>query len=330
MSLRKFLQSCLILCFTTVTLSNTALAEEIKPSEIKIGSGSLAGLYYPTAGALCKMVNKGQSTTGMKCNVEATEGTIENLNLLKEDKIQFGLVQSDWQYFAFKGTDDFKGKGNPKLRAVFSIFGEPFTVVVKADSGINNLNDLLGKRINIGNPGSGPHATTLKVMRALGWKMSDFKAVLELPAGQQPQALCDNKIDAFVYTVGHPNNVIKEASLTCPVRLVEISGPDIEKLVQLNPFYTIMTIPGGTYKGNKLPIRTFGMQATLVTTTDVPDVMVYNLVKQVFENFKQFKQLHPVFSDLTPQVMLTGNSAPYADGAVKYYKEKNWIMDLAG
>ena len=203
---------------------------------------------------------------------------------------------------------------------------EPFTVVARADSGIESFDDLKGKRVNIGNPGSGQRGTMEVLMEAKGWTTDDFELATELKAAEQSQALCDNQIDAMVYTVGHPSGSIQEATTACDSVLVEVSGPAVEELVEENPFYRTATIPGGMYRGNPEPTETFGVGATFVTSTDVSEDAVYTVVKSVFDNFEAFKGLHPAFANLDPQSMATaGLSAPLHDGAAKYYKEQGWI-----
>jgi TRAP transporter TAXI family solute receptor len=238
-----------------------------------------------------------------------------------------GVAQSDWQYHAYNGTSRFEDKGpNKDLRAVFSVHPEPFTVVARADSGIKNFEDLKGKRVNVGNPGSGQRGTMEVLMGALGWQMSDFKLASELKSAEQSKALCDNKIDAFVFTVGHPSGSIKEATTSCDSVLVNVTGPEVEKLVADNPYYRIATIPGGMYRGTDEDVTTFGVGATFVSSAKVPENVIYVVVKSVFENFDDFKKLHPAFAVLKKEEMVKdGLSAPLHDGAAKYYKEVGLI-----
>lgn len=212
------------------------------------------------------------------------------------------------------------------LRAVFSVHPEPFTVVARADSGIEKFEDLVGKRVNVGNPGSGARATMEVVMDAVGWSMDDFKLAAELKSSEQSQALCDNKIDAMVFTVGHPSGTIKEATTSCESKLIPVTGEAIDKLAGDNSFYSQTAIPGGMYTGTDVDTPTFGVGATFVTSATVSEDVVYNIVAAVFDNFKRFKKLHPAFANLTEEEMITNNiSAPLHPGAVKYYKEKGWL-----
>lgn len=291
---------------------------------ITIGTGGVTGVYYPTGGAICRLVNKSRKEHGIRCSVESTGGSVYNINTIAAGDLDMGVAQSDWQYHAYNGTSKFAEKGPFKeLRAVFSIHPEPFTVIARADSGIKNFKDLKGKRVNIGNPGSGQRGTMEVLMGALGWTTDDFALASELKAAEQSKALCDNKIDAMVYTVGHPNGSIKEATTSCDSVLVTVDGPEVEKLIADNPYYRIATIPGGMYRGNDADTTTFGVGATFVSSTNTPADTVYQVVKAVFENFETFTKLHPAFGNLKKkeQMAKDGLSAPIHDGAAKYYKE---------
>lgn len=290
---------------------------------ITIGTGGVTGVYYPTGGAICRLVNKNRKEHGIRCSVESTGGSVYNLNTIAAGELDMGVAQSDWQYHAYNGTSQFEEKGaNQDLRAVFSVHPEPFTVVARADSGIKHFDDLKGKRVNVGNPGSGQRGTMEVLMEAKGWTMDDFKLASELKSAEQSKALCDNKIDAMVFTVGHPSSSIQEASTACDSVLVEVSGPEVDKLVADNSYYRVATIPGGMYRGTDNDVKTFGVGATFVSSTATPADTVYHVVKAVFENFGDFQKLHPAFEGLKKEEMIKdGLSAPLHDGAAQYYKE---------
>ena len=264
---------------------------------VTIGTGGVTGVYYPTGGAICRLVNKGRKMHGIRCSVESTGGSVYNLNTIAAGELDMGVAQSDWQYHAYNGTSKFEAKGpNKDLRAVFSVHPEPFTVVARADSGIKDFKDLKGKRVNIGNPGSGQRGTMEVVMKAYGWTKDDFRLASELKSAEQSSALCDNKIDAMVFTVGHPSGSIKEATTSCDSVMVNVTGMVVEKLVTDNDYYRTATIPGGMYRGTDTDTKTFGVGATFVSSSEVSEDVIYNVVKAVFENFDQFKKLHPAFA----------------------------------
>ncbi|WP_038175323.1 MULTISPECIES: TAXI family TRAP transporter solute-binding subunit [Vibrio] len=290
---------------------------------ITIGTGSVTGVYYPTGGAICKLVNKGRKEHNIRCSVESTGGSIYNVNTIRAGELDFGIVQSDWQYHGYNGTSKFAEQGPYKdLRAVFSLHTEPFNIIARTDAGIESVADLKGKRVNIGNPGSGDRATMGVVMEAMGWTNADFKLASELKGSERSQALCDNKIDAFVYVVGHPNGSIKEATTSCDAKLIPATGAKIDAIVSNNPYYAYSSVPAGMYRGTDKDVNSFGVAATMVTTTNVSDDVAYNVAKSVFENFDTFKRLHPAFANLKKEDMVkAGLSIPLHPGAQKYYKE---------
>ncbi|MHA7773486.1 TAXI family TRAP transporter solute-binding subunit [Roseibium sp. M-1] len=321
MSMKQRLAGALAAALIAVT--GPAAAEQF----ITIGTGGVTGVYYPAGGAICRLLNRGHKTHGIRCSVESTGGSVYNIESLRSGELDFGIAQSDWQYHAFTGTSLFEDKGPfDNLRAVFSVHPEPFTVVARAGSGIESFEDLKGKRVNIGNEGSGQRGTMEVLMKAMGWTNADFAEVSELKSADQSSALCDNKIDAIVYTVGHPSNSIEEATTSCESKLVNVDGPVVDALIADNSYYRKTTIPGGMYRGNAEDVTTFGVGATVITTSGMDEEVVYTLVKSVFENFDTFRKLHPAFANLSPEEMVSdGLSAPLHRGAVRYYKERGWI-----
>ncbi|MGR3581093.1 MAG: TAXI family TRAP transporter solute-binding subunit [Sagittula sp.] len=304
-------------------MGTVATAEE---RFITIGTGGQTGVYYVVGQSICRLVNRNTAETGIKCTAPSTGGSIANINAIAAGDMDMGVAQSDWQYHAYNGTSEFEGKQFDKERAVFSVHSEPFTVVARADSGVSSFDELFGKRVNVGNPGSGQRATMDVVLNAMGKSDVDFALASELKPAEQSAALGDNKVDAIIYTVGHPNGSIQEATSTVDAKLVPVTGEAIDKLVSENPYYAKAVIPGGMYAGNPDDVETFGVKATFVTSSDVPDDVVYEVVKAVFDNFDRFKGLHPAFSTLQEEEMISaGLSAPLHPGAEKYYRERGWI-----
>ena len=293
---------------------------------VTIGTGGVTGVYYAVGGAVCRLLNKDRKAHGIRCSVESTGGSAFNVNTIKGGELDFGMAQSDVQFQAAKGQGPFKDNAFADLRSVYSVHPEPFTVLSRKESNISKFEDLKGKRFNVGNPGSGTRASLEQLIAAMGWKLSDFSLAAELKADEHGAALCDNKIDAFFYGVGHPSANIHVPTTTCGAKLVPITGAVVDKLVADNPYFAKATIPGGMYAGNPNPTQTYGVLATLVTSAKVPDETVYQLVKATFDNFDEFKKLHPAFANLDPAKMVSdGNSAPLHPGAAKYYKEKGWL-----
>lgn len=294
---------------------------------VSIGTGAITGVYYPAGGAICRLLNRGRKEHGIRCSVESTGGSVSNLNAIHNRAIDFGIAQSDWQFHAYTGTGFFADqKPFHDLRSVFSLYAETFTIAVLAKSNIKKLDDIINKKINFGPQGSGMYATMEVLMAVKGWKKQDFSGITYLQPSEQPRALCDGKIDVMVYASGNPNGVLQEATQSCKVRIIAIDKDTVNKLTRDNPFYVKARIPGGMYSGNPNDIKTFGVKATLLTSKKTSDDVVYNITKATFENFDNFKTLHPVFSSLIKDHMIkAGNSAPIHPGALKYFKEAKLI-----
>lgn len=322
--MNKFMKVLGLATLTAVAASPVSAAEQ---QFISIGTGGVTGVYYPTGGAICRLVNKNRKDHGIRCSVESTGGSVYNINTVRAGELEFGVAQSDWQFHAYNGTSKFEEQGKfEDLRAVFSVHAEPFTLIARADSGVDSFEALKGKKVNVGNPGSGQRATMEVVMEGFGMTMDDFAVAAELKGSEMAQALCDGKIDAMIYTIGHPAAAIKEAATTCDVQLVSVAGEPIDALIADNPYYRVASVPGGMYKGSDSDVSTFGVGATFITSAEVSEDAVYTVVKGVFDNFDDFKKLHPAFANLQEAEMISdGLSAPLHDGAVKYYKERGWM-----
>ena len=321
------LLNTLLAALLAITSAAAVAQDEPQSRLVTIGTGSLTGVYYPAGGAICRLMNRNFNEHGIRCLVESTDGSVYNLNKIRGGELAMGIVQSDWQYHAYHGSSEFAAQGpNKDLRAIFSLHGEPFTVVARVDSGIKTFDDLKGKRVNIGNPGSGQRATLEVLMQAKGWDQSVFAETTELEAVDQAQALCDDEIDAIIYTVGHPNGSVLEATTACDSTLVTVNDDIVDQLISDNPYYTLTIIPGGMYRGNPADVVTFGVRATLVTSVSLSEAVVYQVVKAVFDNFDGFRKLHPALANLNRQTMIEdGNSAPLHPGAERYFHEKGLL-----
>jgi TRAP transporter TAXI family solute receptor len=308
-----------------VAMAPAATAQQQK--FITIGTGGVTGVYYPAGGAICRLVNRDRAKHGLRCSVESTGGSVFNINAIKSGEIEFGVAQSDVHVNAAKGAQQFTKDGAySELRSVFALHPEPFTVLARKEANVAKFEDFKGKRFNVGNPGSGTRASMEQLLTAMGWKMTDFSLAAELRPDEHGQALCDGKIDGFFYGVGHPSANIQDPTTICAAKLVPLTGPAVDKLVKENPYYAYATIPANLYPNNTQDTRTFGVQATFVSSAKVPNDVVYQIVKAVFDNFEEFKKLHPALAVLKPEDMVkAGLTAPLHDGALKYYHEKGWV-----
>lgn len=292
---------------------------------VTVGTGGVTGVYYAVGGAICRLLNKDRAKTNLRCSVESTGGSAYNVNAIKAGELDFGMAQSDVQAQGYRGTGSFK-EAFTDMRSVFSVHPEPFTLVARKEANVQSLTDFKGKRLNVGNPGSGTRTAMEELLTAVGMKTSDFSLASELKADEHGAALCDNKIDGFFYGVGHPSANIQDPTTACGAKLVPVTGPAIDALVKKHSYYAYATIPGGMYSSNPQPTKTYGVLATMVTSAKEPADTVYAITKAVFDNFDEFKKLHPAFAHLDPKTMVSdGLTAPLHEGAARYYREKGWI-----
>lgn len=307
----------------------TASGGRAETEFITFGTAGVTGVYYPVGGTICRMVNRKARQHGVRCTVESTGGSIYNLNALRQDDLDLAFAQSDWHHASYLGKGVFANQGaHEKLRSVFSLHSEALTVVAREDSDIDDIYDLKGKRFNIGNPGSGTRSTVEELMNALGWDKGVFSLASEFKASEQAQKLCDNQIDAFAFNTGHPNGSIQEVTSTCDTKIIPVTGEVVEKLINNNAYYAPATIPGGMYTGNPKDIATYGVTATVVSSAEVDEDLVYEVVKGVFEDFDVFKRTHPILAYLDKEQMIAhGLTAPLHEGAKRYYEEAGLIED---
>ncbi|MDX2073575.1 MAG: TAXI family TRAP transporter solute-binding subunit [Alphaproteobacteria bacterium] len=294
---------------------------------ITVGTAGVTGVYYPAGGAVCRLMNRGRKEHGFRCAVESTGGSIHNLEAIRKGDLDVGVVQSDMLYNAYNGTEIFSDVGaDQKLRILFSLHPEPFTVVARKDAKIINFDDLKGKRVSLGSPGSGMRATMEDLMKKEGWTEKTFSKVVDIKSSDLSSALCGNEVDAIIYAGGHPNGTIQQLTGACETRLVNVSGPVIDEFIASHPFYSYATIPGGMYNGNPKDVKTFGVKAVLVANEDLGDDVTYEMVKSVFERLDDFKTLHPVFATLNADRMVRDTDiTPYHEGALRYFKEKGLV-----
>ena len=299
---------------TAVVFLLVLLATPAQASDIKIGTGGLSGVYYPVGTATCEVINRRFMRPSTGCVAISTGGSVDNIERLRKGEINFALVQSDILFYAINGFGPFKGKGPMKsLRSVVALHEESFTVLARSDAGIKTFDDLRGKHVNIGNPGSGQRTFLELLMLVKGWTMDDFASTAVHPADEQVDALCSGEVDAIVYTVGHPNAVIKTAANTCPTNLVTVFGPGVKALTDKYPYFGPTVIPGKHYPGSPPRTRSFGVRAVLVTTTSLSDKTVSGITSALFNGFVDLKFAHPALASLTPTDLVKGVTiAPHA------------------
>jgi len=315
--------------FGAILLLASACTSE-KRDFVTIGTAGVTGVYYPTGGAIARMVNDRSNEFGIRASYESTAGSVFNINALMAGEIEIGIVQSDRQYQAYNGLAEWENVGpQRKLRSIFSLHSEAVTLLAAADSNIETLSDIKGKRVNIGNPGSGQRGNSTDVLRTAGIDLEGDIQAESLDAAEAPRMLQDGRLDAFFYTVGHPSGAITEAtSGNRKVRFVPVTG--MQRLLREYPYYAVATVPHELYPmaENEEDTTTIGVKATLVTSADVSDEIVYAFTKSVMENLEDFKALHPAFHALTTENMLEALSAPLHPGALRYYEEAGLLGQI--
>ena len=306
-----------------------AMAADLKL--VRIGTNLVTGLYYPTGGALCRMLIKTRDIFGLRCLVESTNGSTANIRGLRDGDLEFGIVQSDWQFHAVRGNGVFRaggpGGGPVKdLRAVFSLHAEALTIAVKDDSAIRSFDQLRGKRVNAGADGSGPRILFDALVAASGWRAADFAGLTDLAGAEQIKALCEGAIDAAVLMTAHPAMAAQELRARCAVRFIAVSGEAVDRLIKDRPYYAKTIIPAALYPGMGEDVPTLGVRATLVALSTTSADTVYALVKSVFDRFEDFTALHPGLAGLRKEEMISSAiTAPLHEGALRYFREAGLV-----
>src|SRR5262245_22492833 len=316
----------LLLAAPVVTLT-PAPSCAAEGAAVVIGTGVPGGVYHPLGAALCRLFNLGSHPGGATCSANPSAGSVANLEALRAGRIAFALSQPDAVDAALHGQGAFAAAGpDEALRAVLALHVEAFTVIAWAKSGIGSFDDLRGKRVSIGNPGSGQYLTQDRLLAAAGATSAMFGRALQLGPAEQNRALCEGRLDAAFFFVGHPNKLVLDLMRSCPIRLVEVAGPAIDKLLAQAPYYEKIVIPGDLYPGNPNPTTTFGARTLLLTTAATPDESVCRLVRAVVDYFDVFRRLHPVLNDLQPADLVPRNTAaPLHPGAERCFKQEELL-----
>jgi TRAP transporter TAXI family solute receptor len=292
-----------------IALSLAASAPAVAQQKfVTIGTGGVTGVYYAAGGALCRLVNKDRAKHGIRCSVESTGGSVFNVNTIKAGELDLGFAQSDVQYNAAKGLGNFKDAGATATSARCS----RCTRAVhrrRAQGGEHpDLRRLQGQALQRRQSRVGHARLDGGAARGDGLDDGRLRARLRAQGGRARPALCDGKIDGFFYGVGHPSANIQDPTTSCGAKLVSLTGPAVDKLVAEKPYYAKATIAANLYPNNPTATQTYGVLATVVTSSKVPAETVYQVVKAVFDNFNEFKGLHPALGFLTPENMVKDGS----------------------
>jgi TRAP transporter TAXI family solute receptor len=313
-------------CLAIVLTLQACALVQYRP-DVAIGTGRPGGVYFPLGDSICRLFNLDLAQRGLRCSAYISGGPIANIDALHDGRIDIGIVESDILADAVSGEGQFAPRGADKaLRVLFTGQTEAFTIVARRDQGIRSVADLRGKRVNVGSPGSGERVSMERVMAALGFASADFGAARELPLAQQHDAFCTNALDASVYLVRHPNGLVADAIRTCGGVLVDVSGPQIDRLLLRHSEYSLSVIPANTYSSNSQAVTTLGVRTAVITTTRLRESVAYEITKALFENIDDFRRLHPDFATLSASDMIPMAAAvPLHPGAARYYRERGWV-----
>jgi hypothetical protein len=327
-----------ILALSTLALTIIMFSMVSRPAfalEILIGSSRTTTFNYHFGRALCRLISRGPGD--LDCDVSAADvglhsaDYVHTLTNVRNGALDLGIIDSSVQYDAINKTGRFEYyDGDFKnIRGLFSVNGVPFTIVLRGNENLASFNDLEGKKVNVGNPGSPQRAIMDSLLEAQGWSKKSFQLAEELPAtnNQDTMSLCFGAVDAVVRFNVQPDAATRHMVDLCDARLLPITGDMVDKLISKYPYYSTQSIAAGTYASNAESVATFGLLETVVTSEEVDADTVYALVKSVFDQIDRLRNTHPVFSSLNPVDMISkGMTAPLHEGALKYYREQGWMQ----
>lgn len=295
-------------------------AQSAPPTRISIGTGGPQSDYFPVGTALCRMVNATRKQHGLRCAAETSDGSVANIKGVLDGEFDLGLAQGDMQAAARQGTGAFADGPQPRLRALFEVAPEVFTVMVDPASPIRSVADLRGKRVAVGPPGSGTQATTALVLAAHGIGPGDLAQAAHLKFVEMAPALCERKVDAFVFVATHPNPVFADAMSGCGARFLAVDGPAVDGLLAAQPHYYRAPVPADVYAKGAPPVPSFATRFAVVAADDLPDAVAYAVTRAVFENLDDFRKRHPSLAGLTREDAAR-TVLPLHPGAAAYFRE---------
>ena len=302
-------------------LAGPAPADDKKETFVSIGSGEMTAVYYPVAKAICQAIFRELRAQGIWCSAETTPGSAYNVEHVVSGELEFGIVQSDILFSAYKGIGRWDGKPVTQLRSVLSLYPELVTIVARADANIHVLADLAGKRVSVGSLATGPRTTWNLISGDLD--LTAPVRLTELRQDETKSALCNGAIDANFFVVGHPSDLVSNWLAACPSNFVAVGEPVVNKLVSKYPFYTRGFIPTELYH---VPdkILSFGPLATLVTSASSDPRVVAAIAKAIMTHVAELKMMHPALADLDAERMVARTltaAAPLHPAAAAVYEE---------
>lgn len=292
-----------------------------KATYISIATGGPAGTYYPLGGAMAKIFN--ENVEGVTANAQSTGASVENIGLVSNGETEIAFVQNDITYYAFTGTESFADKGKiENISGMAMLYPELVQVIATKDSGIKSIEDLKGKKVAIGAPGSGVEANARQVLAVHGMTYDDLGKADFLSFDEAADQLKNKQIDAAFITAGIPTSAVTEVSQTANINIVPIASEKIAELAKDYPFYTEVVVPSGTYNGQDSDIVTAAVMAMLVVPKDLDEDLVYNLTKNLYEQRQVIIDTHTRGNDIQLETALNGMPIDVHPGAQRYYDEK--------
>jgi TRAP transporter TAXI family solute receptor len=290
---------------------------------VSIASGWVTGVYYPLAGAMSRIAH--EKLPDIKITVESSGASVANAKLIGSGEADFGILQNDIAFYAFKGVKPMFEAPIANIMGVTSLYPEHCQIHARKDAKIKTPADLKGKRVAVGPLGSGTEQNAMQILEAYGLKFEDLGKVERLSATESADYLKDKRIDAAFYTVGVGASAIVDTALFVDSLIVPIDGAQADALKKKYPYYSKATVPAGIYKGVDQPVPTVAVLAILVTKKELETDMVYRITKAMFENIDRIHTAHAKGKEVTLQKALDGMPIPLHPGAEKYYKEKGLI-----
>jgi len=286
-------------------------------AQLTLAAGGTAGVYYPLSGAMAQVI--GQRTGAVNITVQTTGATVENLHLLAVGDVDLALGQSDTVHYAWNGTELFK-EPIKNFRAIARLYPEPMQAVTYADSPINSIEDLKGRKVSVGPPGGGNLIIVRQILEIYGLSYEDLQPFY-LSFAETANYFQDRLIHAFMLTAGTPTAAVQEICSFIPIKFIEIKGDKRDKLIKKCPFLSEEIIKSDTYRGQSKDVETVAVQALFLTREDLPEDIIYTITKGLFENVDEVRQAHYKANDTTLERATEGVSIPFHPGAIKYYKE---------
>ncbi|MCE8042081.1 TAXI family TRAP transporter solute-binding subunit [Halomonas daqingensis] len=286
--------------------------------QLSIATGGTGGVYYPIGGGFAEMINN--HIEGASATAEVTGASVENMGLIMRGDADLALALADTIYQAYNGTGDFEGRQIEDTRALASVYPNAVQLVTLADSDIQSLEDLRGKRVSVGAPGSGTELNARALLEANGITYDDFRPQ-RLNFNETADAIRDGDIDAGFWSVGPPTSSILNLAATRDIRLVGFSEEEIDNAREVEPTFAAYELRAGMYDGMDEAVQTISIPNVLVVNADMDEELAYQLTKLLFENTDELIAVHPAANDTTVDFSIDSTPVPFHDGALRYYEE---------